>query len=673
MGALKSLALASLVAVLAVGVGLYFHVKGKLLNTPLGTDSQSISMETDAYDYIIVGSGSAGSVLALRLSESGARVLVLEAGSDDHNLYVSIPAASPVLQRVDSDWAYKTTPQTKGSQGLINRQVRWPRGRIVGGSSSINYMIYARGHRGDYNEWANAYNATGWDFRELLPYFKKSEQMTIPELRDSTYHGTNGTLTVSALRYVHGATKAFVQAAREFGIQETEDYNSHQNQGVSLIHVTQRDGQRCSAAVAFLRPALQAYGPDSARKTLTVASSAHVTRLLYDESDPTKVVGVQYRRGQGAALKDAKELKAFAKREVILSAGAINTPQLLLLSGLGPKADLEKLGISVVRDLPAVGRHLQDHPAVCSVYRISRANATAPPANANAKAKKAPAPETTEPAINEAALSATNLLNWALHGDGQLTTSGFEAVAFLQTGASEHVSGSRPDVQIHFGATGGAPLDRQNFNFDDSNNTAYVPPEHGMFICPVLLHPESRGTITLASADPLAHPIIEPNYFHRKEDSDALVQALKISHQISKMPAFFKFNPRSELDASSPGNPHPFGSTAYWEWVVQRTSATCYHPTSTARMGTSKLNAVVDLELKVFGVKGLRVVDASVFPTVPGGNTNAPVIAVAEKAADIIIAGVKQADEQAAAMAAAEAKHAAAVEAFMKSTPPPQP
>lgn len=517
------------------------------------------------YDYIIVGAGSAGCVLANRLSEDpGVKVLLLEAGGPDDKQPIHIPVIFSQLFKTDADWAYFTEPQAH----LNGRRLYWPRGKVLGGSSSINAMIYIRGHHTTFDVWATAGN-TGWSYADVLPYFKKSQNQ---ERGASDYHAVGGPLNVADLRDPNPMSRAFVDACAEVGLPRNHDFNGANQEGFGLYQVTQKNAQRCSAAVAFLHPAL-------ARPNLTVLTHAQATQILFNR---TRATGVRY-------LHNGETVNAVADREVILAGGAINSPQLLLLSGIGNTTDLNALGIPVVADLPGVGQNLQDHLAVFVTYHskepISLANAA------------------TQEAL-EAYMGA---------GKGPLTSNVGEAGGFMKTQAPL----ATPDLQFHF-----APAWFMDHGFHN-------PGGHGMTIGPTMVTPESRGSLSLRSPDPLAPPMIQANYLTSEADLTVLVEGIKLAREIGQAQAF-----------------HPYVGAEYAPGVavqsddelrafVRQHVQTLYHPVGTCKMGQDDL-AVVDQQLRVRGVQGLRVADASIMPVIVNGNTNAPTIMIGEKAADLI-------------------------------------
>ncbi len=530
------------------------------------------------YDYVIVGAGSAGCVLANRLSEDpGVRVLLLEAGGPDRKQEIHIPAAFAKLFKTPYDWAYETEPQAH----LGNRRLYWPRGKMLGGTSSMNAMMYIRGHRADYDGWRDQGNQ-GWSFAEVLPYFKKSEH---EERGASEYHGIGGPLNVADLRTVNPLTRAFLAAAGEIGLPATDDFNGPTLEGMSLTQVTQKQGKRHSTATAYLKPAL-------GRPNLTVLTGAQATRILFEGK---RAVGVAYQQ-------NGKEEQARAAREVILSGGAINSPQLLLLSGIGPAAQLMALGVPVVHDLPGVGQNLQDHLVAITAHSC------------------------TQPVTLASAEKLNHILSFLLFKNGPLTSNVAEAAGFLKTRPTLPA----PDLEMIF-----APVYFIEHGFSN-------PPGHGFSIGAILLQPESRGSITLRSSDPLAPPAIQPNYLSTPADSKTLIEGVKLARRIAQAAAFAAYRGEEVV----PG-PNAKTDQAIAEQIRQH-AQTLYHPVGTCKMGRDPL-AVVDEYLRVRGVEGLRVVDASVMPTVPRGHTNAPTIMIAEKAADFIKQSAK------AAMRAAQA------------------
>jgi choline dehydrogenase len=516
------------------------------------------------YDYIVIGAGSAGCVAAARLTEDpNTTVLVLEAGGPDDRREIQIPYAAWSLQRSDVDWGYSTEPQAH----LNQRQIYWPRGKVLGGTSSINAMVYMRGHRQIYDDWRAAGNE-GWGYADVLPLFKRSEHQ---ERGAGEHHGGDGPLHVADPRDVNALSCAFVDAARELGFALNEDFNGAEQAGFGFYQVTQKDGQRWSAADAFLKPTMR-------RPNLTIATNAQATRLLFEGQ---RVVGVAY-------SQHGEARRAAVSREVILCGGAINSPQLLLLSGIGPADQLRALDLPVVVDLPGVGQNLQDHLDVAVAYRC------------------------TEP-ISVGTIYAAAELEYRYFRKGPLSSNGPEAGGFLKIR-----SGARaPDLQFHFspGWSVGFGTDR--------------PAGHGFALWPALLLPESRGYLTLRSPDPLAPPLIEPNYLASEADLDLLVQGVKLARTLARTQAFAPF-------LGAPLQPGELvRSDAEIRAYIRSAASTVYHPVGTCKMGVDPL-AVVDPRLRVYGVEGLRVADASIMPTIVNGNTNAPAIMIGEKLADLI-------------------------------------
>jgi len=524
-----------------------------------------LSSTAKGYDCIIVGAGSAGCVLAARLTEdSSARVLLLEAGGRDTAREIHIPAAFSKLFKTKLDWNYSTEPEPY----LNYRKLYWPRGKVLGGSSSINAMIYVRGNAVDYDGWKSLGN-DGWGFAEVLPYFKKSENR---ERGACEFHGTGGPLNVAELKLVNPLTEAFIAGAQEIGIAANRDFSGAAQDGVGLYEVTQKNGRRHSAADAYLRAAL-------ASPNLTVVSGAHATRVLFEDGRAT---GVTYLR-QGVAEE------ARATSEVILAGGTLNSPQLLMLSGVGPAEQLSRHGIATVHDSPGVGANLQDHPMVSVGYLC------------------------TQPVSLDGAETFANLLRYLFLKKGPLTSNVAEGGLFTRTRAGLKV----PDLQLLFGPAyyRGHGLVRRK--------------ENCFGFGPTLVTPESRGNVSLRSANPLDAPVIRANYLSTDADMRTMIEGVRLSRRIAHSRA---------LDPYRGEEIHP-GATATTDEDIaeflRNEVETLYHPVGTCKMGNDPL-AVVDARLRVHGVERLRVVDASVMPSVPGGNTNAPTIMIAEKAADMI-------------------------------------
>ena len=519
------------------------------------------------FDYVVVGAGPAGCVLASRLSaDPASSVLLLEAGPPDSKIETRIPAAATKLFKTRYDWDYTTT----GQAGLAGRELYWPRGKTLGGSSAINFQIYVRGHRCDFDLWAGLGNP-GWGFEQVLPYFRRLEHR---RGGDQWLRGRNGPLCIEDLRDPNPMTLAFVRAAAEAGLAVNDDVNGAVQDGVGLSQVTQRRGRRWSAADAYLRPARR-------RPNLTVRTGARATRVQFQRR---RAVGVEY-------LDGGRRQIARAGREVIVAAGAIAAPHLLQCSGVGPAEALRRAGVPVVHDLPGVGENLQDHLVVW-VVAASR-----------------------QPVSLSAAESPANLARWLVRRRGMLTSNGGEACAFARSSPALPA----PDLELVFvpGPYIGHLLQR--------------PAWHGLTVGTAALQPCSRGRVTLASADPLAPPLLDPGYLTDPEGHDlaALVCGVKLARRILEMPALAGF--AGEMLRPSPGT----RSDAEVETFIREQAETLYHPVGTCRMGHDEL-AVVDSQLRVRGLDGLRVVDASVMPAIVRGHTSAATLMIAEKAADLI-------------------------------------
>ena len=524
-----------------------------------------------SYDYVIIGAGSAGCVLANRLSaRAELRVLLLEAGGRDTNPFIHMPGGLPQLLRDRRlDWRYRTEPEP----ALGNRRLYWPRGRVLGGSSSINAMVYMRGHPQDFDEWARE-SSPEWSYRQVLPFFLEAEDH---HAGASALHGAGGPLAVSSLRYRNPLSAVFVEAGAACGLPRNLDFNGEVQEGVGFYEVTQRNGRRCSAAVAYLKPAL-------ARSNLTVCTDAPVTRLVFQGA---RAVGVEYRRA-------GNTLAVRAEREVLLAAGVIGSPQLLLLSGVGPASDLERLGIAVVADRAQVGENLQDHLDFCTVAQCLE-------------------PITYD--FTRAQMLAV-VVRYFLTRSGPGVTNVAEAGAFVRTALARD---ARPDLQLHFVP---AQLD------DHGRNRL---PGHGFTVHACVLRPESRGRLSLRSASPAEPPRIEARYLSAPRDLDGLIEGMRVSREVIAASPFAPYRGREVFPGEG------LTTRRELEEVLRRKAESLYHPVGSCRMGAAA-DAVVDPALRVRGVEGLRVVDASIMPRLIGGNTNAATIMIAEKAAQLILA-----------------------------------
>jgi len=536
---------------------------------------------TDTFDFVVVGGGSGGCAVASRLSEDpDTSVALLEAGGTDDNWVVTTPGALVLMVSGKvNNWAFDTVPQA-GLNGRIGYQ---PRGKGLGGSSAINAMVYIRGHKSDYDQWA-ALGNTGWSYADVLPYFKRSEDNS--EL-DGEYHGKGGPLHVSGLRSDNPVRETFLQAAREAQFRIREDFNAEDHEGLGVYQVTQKNGERWSAARGYIHPFM------GKRGNLKVETRAHATRILFEGK---RAVGVEY-------IQNGERKVAKARREVILAGGAINSPQLLQLSGIGPGELLREHGIAVVADLPGVGENLQDHYVMAVTYRLK--------------------PGTVS--VNELTKGPRfvgEMVKYALLRKGLLTLSAAHIAAFCKS--RPDLAG--PDIQFHI-LPASQNLEKAmqgKMELDDAP---------GLTIAPCQVRPESRGTIRIKSPDGTVYPAIAPNYLSDPLDQEVAVAGLKWGRKIAAQPALapwieHELLPGVEMDSDE-------ALLGY----ARMAGSTIYHPVGTCQMGHGPM-AVVDPQLKVRGVEGLRVVDASVMPRLVSGNTNAPTIMIAEKASDMILGKV---------------------------------
>ena len=534
--------------------------------------SSRTSSGTAEFDYVIVGAGSAGCVLANRLSADGRHsVLLLEAGPKDSNLWIHVPLGyGKLFKEKTVNWMYQTEPEP----GLNGRQVFQPRGKVLGGSSSINGLLYVRGQHEDYDRWRQHGN-TGWGFDDVLPYFKKAEDQ---QRGADDYHGAGGPLPVSDMLHADPLSGAFIKAAVEAGIPDNPDFNGATQEGAGWFQTTTRNGRRASTARSYLRPA-------KGRRNLHIETAALAQRILFEGR---RAAGVEYR--QNGALRTVR-----ARKEILISSGAYNSPQLLQLSGVGPADLLKSHGIDVVLDAPGVGNDLQDHMQVRIVMRCSQ-------------------PITLNDIVNHPGRRIMAGARYAAFRKGPLTIAAGTSGAFFKTDPRL----ASPDVQIHF----------LPFSTDKMGEKLHPYSAFSASVCQV--RPESRGTLRIKSADPMAAPEIRINYLATETDRTVNVEGLKILRRILAAPALKPY----VVEESDPGA-KVVSDEDLLAFCRQRGS-TVYHPTSTCRMGNDPL-AVVDQRLRLRGIEGLRVVDASVMPDLVSGNTNAPVIMIAEKASDMIL------------------------------------
>ena len=583
-----------LVAAVAVAI-VYYLEKGPF--KPKSILTEEIDTE---YDYIVIGAGTAGSVVAGRLSEDrDKKVLLLEAGGHyDENPLFHVPLDWLKIEKTEHDWEYYTEPQNVSCLGLKERRSYWPRGKVLGGSHIYNAMQYTRGSRYEYDQWA-ANGCTGWSYKDVLPYFKKSEDIQIEELKSSEYHGTGGPIAVSG----GGTTPLadlYLKAGQEMGYNIT-DYNGKDQEGVSKIQTTVRNGVRSSTALEFL-------GNTADRNNLHIAVRSFVTKI---EIKGNKAMGVYM-------VRNGRKIFIKARKEVILSAGGINSPQILMLSGIGPKSHLTDLGIPVKADLP-VGDNLQDHQRLFLFSKINKSISI----TQNVKD------------------SFMTKLKYHLFGRGPLSISGADGSGFFYINESDRGK-TAPEIQFIFSMTYfDQSVDYHNFK-DDVMKEYFAddPNTEGFNVIMVLNTPKSTGTIRLRSSDPFDYPVIDPQYLTDKRNVESFVAGVRIWEKFINTPTMRSIGASTDLTKLSFCSQYKFSTDAYWECFVRHMAITVYHHTSACKMGAgSDPSAVVDPKLRVKGIKGLRVVDASILPNVTVGNTNAPIVMAAEKLADMIRSG----------------------------------
>ncbi|KAL7288993.1 hypothetical protein TKK_0016951 [Trichogramma kaykai] len=551
------------------------------------------------YDFIVVGAGSGGSVVANRLSEQGKwRVLLIEAGPAEGVLN-QIPMLVSFFQLTDYNWGYKVEPQKNACLGMKNHQCPWPRGKCLGGTSTLNYMIHTRGNPIDYDIWA-ALGNEGWSYHDVLPYFKKSEKFKVPGVTNSSYHSSDGYLCVEHVPFHTELATAFLKAGKRKGYKVL-DYNGKEQIGFSYIQVNMEDGKRCSAATAYLRVR---------RPNLHVLTNAQVTKVLIHDR---KAYGVQY-------IRNGKKYTVKATKEVILSAGTIDSAKLLMLSGIGPKEHLEEVGINVIQN-SQVGYNMYEHVGFLGLTFMVNQSVS----------------------LSQAKLARPSvLMEYVLHNKGMMTIpGGAEALAFIRT---KYAPDSRPDVELLFASgslhsDGGLSLRKALGVSDELYDTVFRPVQgkDAWSIWPIVQNPRSVGRIKLRSKNPLEKPIIQPNFFEHPADVEIILEGVKHAIELSKTEPFAAYDSKLH-DIKIPGcKRYEFASDDYWRCAIKHLPSMMNHEVGTVKMGPANdSSAVVDPQLRVHGIEGLRVVDASVMPTMPVGHVNAGIFMIGEKASDMI-------------------------------------
>ncbi|XP_078490264.1 L-sorbose 1-dehydrogenase-like [Ciona intestinalis] len=575
----------------------------------------TIDKPDEEYDFIIVGSGTTGNVIASRLTESpNVTVLVVEAGDDDApNPLISIPVMCGQTQKSSADWKYKTVPQKQACLGLTNQESMWPRGKVLGGTSSLNFMVYARGSKHDFDEWETM-GASGWSYKNVLPYFKKLENATSVG-GDGELRGKDGPLKLS-YPYLHFVTKLFVKAGQQIGLV-TPDYNGKNLEGIAYSQTTIWNAQRQNSATSYLRPIIY-----DRRHRLHVIGRAHVRQIVFEEGTDgrKRASGVIY-------VRDDVEVKVRAKKEVIVSGGAVGSPQLLMLSGIGPKQHLNDMGINVIADLPGVGSNLQDHVMVPAPFYATKL----PPRSS----------------LDQYTL-LLGILPYIFTSSGPLvSSSGVEANAFIRSHLAKE---GRPDIQLilqsarwDFGLSITMISDLLNLDVEHMKRieewrvTQNAETSAHFVIQTGLVRPYSVGTIRLKSSNFKDYPLIDPQYLTDKRDVEILIAAMRKNEALEQTEAFKSIDAKLEFGYYGCGNETSPRSDKFYECVIRLVTLTIYHPVGTAKIGSKDdVMAVVDPRLKVYKVDGLRVADASVMPSVTSANTQAPCYMIGEKAADMI-------------------------------------
>ncbi|KAL5010862.1 hypothetical protein ScPMuIL_013167 [Solemya velum] len=571
-------------------VAVYFYTK-----SPSPVVQRSTHLKSK-YDYIIVGAGSAGSVLASRLTEDpDINVLLIEAGGTPEDIEeIVTPALVTKTLHTEYDWEYYTVKQKYALKGSNEQKSYWPRGRVLGGTSILNYMVYIRGSRHDYDSWA-AEGCDGWSYKEIIPYFLKSEDVRVSDLYKSEYHSWGGPLTVSTT-LTSPLINTFIQGGQELGFDHI-DCNGKTQEGVCFMQSSILNGERCSAYQCFLKPVMK-------RSNLHVSTNSLATKILLDGK---KAVGVEF-------IRNGRKLGINVNQEVIISGGSVDSPKLLMLSGIGPRNHLESLGIPVIANLP-VGQNLQDHLKLMMTHCINQSISV----------------------TTEKTNSLYSRLLYKLLGTGYLASPGaVEGNAFF------HVDGSKkgkapPDIQFHFSAASPNAKYMTNFLSNEVAEEYYQCPEEGFVNYIILLHGKSRGSITLQSTDPFIPPLIDPNYLEHPGDTKTFIKGIRIHQRLMNTGPFQRVGTTKQKPLSMCSE-YIYDSDKYWECFIRHMAITIYHPSSTCKMGRPQdPDTVVDPQLRVKSIYGLRVVDTSIMPNVISGNTNAPTIMIAEKAADMIL------------------------------------